>query len=174
MPALVLAEVDEACDAGDGVGVEAVADEVCGRAVEFDIGFDEAVEELIGGERVLVCLVVAELGAGRLFDGVDGDDDSVAVDVSGELPDAPFCEVCDGRECAAHVAIECAVADGEFRLVACGEQEGVVVVGVCHEEDASDAGLEVLFGEAVGLVLEGGLQGFPEYAEGGLDGDGVG
>lgn len=122
----------------------------------------------------MVCLVLAELGAGRLFDGVGGDEDSVAVEVSGELPDAPFCEVCDGRECAAHVAVEGAVANGEFGLVAGGEQEGVVVVGVCHEEDASDAGLEVLFGEAVGLVLEGGLQGFPECAEDGLDGDGVG
>ena len=170
----MLAEVDEAGDAGDGVGVEAVADEVGGRAVALDIGFDEAVEELIGGERVLVCLVLAELCARRLFDGADGDEDSVAVDVAGEFPDAPFGEVGDGSKRAAHVAVEGAVADGEFGLVARGEQEGVVVVGVGHEEDAADAGLEVLFGEPVGLVLERGLQGVSERDEGGLDGDGVG
>ena len=48
------------------------------------------------------------------------------------------------------------------------------MVCVGHQEDAADAGLEVLFGEAVGLVLEGGPQGVAERDEGGLNGDGVG
>lgn len=49
-----------------------------------------------------------------------------------------------------------------------------MVVCVGHEEDAADTGLEVFFGEAVGLVLEGGPECFAEGDEGGLDGDGVG
>ena len=170
----MLAEVDEAGDAGDGVGIKAVADEVGGGPLVFDIGLDDSVEEFVRRERVLVGLVLAELGAGRLFDGVDGDEDSVAVDVAREFPDAPFGKVGDGSECAAHVAIEGAVADGELGLVASGEQQGVVVVRVGHEEDAANAGLEVLFGEPVGLVLEGGLQGVAERDEGRLDGDGMG
>lgn len=49
-----------------------------------------------------------------------------------------------------------------------------MVVCVGHQEDAADAGLKVLFGEAVGLVREGGPQGVAEGDEGRLDGDGVG
>lgn len=170
----MFAEVDQPRDACDGVGLKAVSDEVFGRLFELDVGFNEEVEDLVGRERVLVGLVLAELGAGGLFDGVDGDEDAVAVEVSRELPDASLGEVCDGRERAAHVAVEGTVTDRELRLVACGEQEGVVVVCVGHQEDAADAGLEVLLGDAVGLVLKGGAEGVAEGDEGGLDGDGVG
>lgn len=83
-------EVDQPRDARDGVGVKAVSDEVFRRLFELDVGFNEEVEDLVGRERVLVCLVLAELGAGGLLDGVDGDEDAVAVEVSRELPDASF------------------------------------------------------------------------------------
>ncbi len=169
----MLAEVDESRDARDGVGIKTVSDEVVRRTLTLDVGFDDEVEDFVGRERVLVSLVLAKFGAGRLFDGVDGDHDAVAVEVACELPDAPFGEVCDGRESAAHVAVEGAVADSELRLVARGQQEGVVEVCVGHEKDATDAGLEVLFGESEGLVLEGGLQRVAECDEGRFDGDGM-
>lgn len=117
----MFAEVDESCDARDDIGIKTVSDEVIGGLFQLDVGFDEEVENLVGRERVLVGLVLAELGAGGLLDGVDGDDDAVAVEVARELPDAPFGEVCDGCERAAHVAVEGAVSDSELRLVACGQ-----------------------------------------------------
>ena len=63
-----------------------------------------------------------------------------------EAVDHGFRNVADDGEAAAHIAIESAIADGDFAFVAGGEDERSEFVGECHERDAAQAGLEVLLG----------------------------
>jgi hypothetical protein len=75
------------------------------------------------------------------------DDFAVAVDPAGEGVDLGFEDVADDGETAAHVAVERAVADGHFALVAGGEEERAEFVGESHHQHAADAGLDVLLGD---------------------------
>ena len=108
---------------------------------------EEGVEHVVGRETVLVGLAGAELGAGGLVDGVLRDDLALPVDPAGEGVDLRLEHIGDDREAAAHVAVERAVTDGHFALVAGGEEQGAEFVRERHHQDAADAGLDVFFGD---------------------------
>src|SRR5205823_11270474 len=62
LAALVLGAVDQLEGALDDLGVEAVRRQLLTRAVLLDIGLEDAVELGVGRQRVLVELVLAQLG----------------------------------------------------------------------------------------------------------------
>ncbi len=179
--AFVFGEVDESDDAVDGGLVEAAGDDVVDGLFLFDVAFDDGVEDVVGGEGVLVFLVGLEFGAGGFGDGVVGDGAiggfagffPVLVDEVCEVVDHGFWDVGDDGKAAAHVAVEGAVADGDFRFVAGGEKHVTEFVGEGHEDAAAEACLDVFLGEAFGGVGEEGSEGGFHAFVGGFDGDGV-
>ena len=68
LAALVLGPVDQRERALDDVSVEPVGRELLARAVLLDVGLEHAVEGGVGRQRVLVELVVAQLGARGALD----------------------------------------------------------------------------------------------------------
>src|SRR5215813_12880732 len=65
LPALVLGEIEHALDVHDRLAVEAVLDDLGNRLFAFDQTFEDLIEHVIGRQRVLVGLVLAQFGGGR-------------------------------------------------------------------------------------------------------------
>src|SRR5207244_9138715 len=65
LPALVLGEVEHARDLHHRLTVEARLDDFCDRLLTLDQPFEDAVEQVVGRQRVLVGLVLAQLRARR-------------------------------------------------------------------------------------------------------------
>jgi hypothetical protein len=103
------------------------------------------------------------------FDRIAGTDFAVAVDVCGQLVNHGFRHIRNERHAAGHVAVDRAIADGEFALVAGRNDHAVEFVGERHECHAAQAGLQVFFGQVrlfsfediAELVIHGG-EGFPD------------
>jgi len=72
----------------------------------------------------------------------------------GEGIDLHFRQVGDGGEAAAHVPVKGAVADGNFALITCSQQECAEFIGHGHEEEAACAGLNVFFGHVFRKLAE--------------------
>ena len=69
LPALVFGEVDEARDALRHLERrEAPAGDLLGREVVLDVGLEQRIELLVGRQRLVVALIVAQLGRGRALD----------------------------------------------------------------------------------------------------------
>src|SRR5207248_9196748 len=68
LPAFVLGAIDHRDGTVDDIRIEAVAGELLAGAVELDVGLEDAVELGVRRQRVLVQLLVAELGARRALD----------------------------------------------------------------------------------------------------------
>jgi len=162
LAALVFAAVDEANDAHDRRGVEAFIDDLGGAFFLLHISEEDRVEQFIRWKGVLVGLVGAEFGAGDFVDAGLGDERAAGagVDPAGHFPDLGFGEVTDEGEAAAHVAVEGAVADGEFAFVAGGQEQMAEFVAEGHEDSAADAGLEIFFSYIGSAAGEGFGEGF--------------
>src|SRR5271167_5099994 len=68
LAALVLGEVHEPDRTVDLALGEPLGDQLLASLVELYVALQDAVEQLVGGKRVLVALVVPELGRGRALD----------------------------------------------------------------------------------------------------------
>src|SRR4029077_13433658 len=73
LAALVLGEVDEADGAVDLRGGEALGDQLLAALIELDVAAQDAVEQLVGGQGVLIDLIGAQLGGGWALDDRSGD-----------------------------------------------------------------------------------------------------
>ncbi len=115
---------------------------------------EDGVELLVGRQRILVLLVLAEL-RGRGF-GKDRRRDYLALRPNApvgplavpevrEPIDRGLVEVLDRIEAAVHVAVERGVADRDLRLVAGRDQHQPELVGERHQRHAAHARLDVLF-----------------------------
>ena len=159
-------------DPADDFFGEAEVDDLLNGELIFDEGLEDGIEDGVRGERIVIALEGFEFCAGGFGDGVFGDDFLVAIDVVGELIDGGFWDIAEDGEAAAHIAVESAVADGEFAFIARGEEEMAEFIGEGHEGEATDAGLEIFFGGVFWEALEEGLELGFEGIEAGLDGDG--
>ena len=159
-------------DPADDFFGEAEVDDLLNGELIFDEGLEDGIEDGVRGERIVVALEGFEFCAGGFGDGGMGDDFLVAIDVVGELIDGGFWDIAEDGEAAAHIAVESAVADGEFAFIARGEEEMVEFIGEGHEGEAADAGLEIFFGGVFWEALEEGVELGFEGIEAGLDGDG--
>src|SRR3954462_2537710 len=74
LAALVFGAVQQAPDAVDGVALETPCHDVVDAEIEFNQTFENAVEDLVRRQAVLVGLVGPELGARRLGDDALGND----------------------------------------------------------------------------------------------------
>src|ERR671935_1403253 len=82
LPALVLAAVDELDDARDDFAVVPGGHQLLEAAVVLDVALQDRVQHGVGRQRVLVLLILAQLGRGRLRQhalGYDRPVDRVAV-----------------------------------------------------------------------------------------------
>ena len=100
-------------------------------------------------------MVGAQFGGGGFGDGRLGDEFPFAVYEFGEFIDYGFGDVGDDGEAAGHVAVEGAVANGDFGFVAGAEDQGAEFIGERHQEIAADAGLDVFFGGVFRASCEG-------------------
>src|SRR4030042_3136273 len=150
LPPLVLVAVHHADHAPHRLFGEAHRQDVGKALVLLHVGLDDGVEDLVGGQRLLVHLVGPQLGGGRLGHAGLGDDrPSVAgVPVLRQLVDEGLGGVFDDGVAAGHVAVEGGVAGGHLALVAGGEHEPAELVGEPHEDVAADTRLQVLLGDA--------------------------
>src|ERR1700722_2835297 len=136
-----------------------------GAAQVFYVGFQDAVEDAVIGEGVLIALVGAKFGGGRLGDGFLRDHFPFAIYEIGEGVDHGFGDVGDYGEAAGHVSVQRAVAHRHFGFVSGAEDHGAEFVGKRHEQVAADAGLNVFFGGVFGLAGENGRESFAVVIE---------
>ena len=78
----------------------------------------------------------------------------LAVDPARELVDDRLRHVADDREAAAHVAVDRAVADGQFALVAGGEKQVAELIRERHQDHAAQTRLHVFLGRVLGQAGE--------------------
>ena len=76
----------------------------------------------------MVFLIRPEFRAGWLVDGVPRNDFPLSVDPARDFIDTSFWEVRNHGESTAHVAINRAIAHGEFALVTGGEKQVIIFV----------------------------------------------
>src|SRR5215475_4483058 len=146
LPALVLGEIEHALDLHDRLAVEAVRDDLGDRLFALDQPFEDLVEYVVGWQRVLVGLVLAQLGGGRTGENIVGNDLRVWPERAVGLPAVAqprqpinfgLVEVLDRVEAAVHVAIERGIADRHFRFIAGGHHHQAELVGDRHQDGAA-------------------------------------
>src|SRR5580704_4952666 len=99
--------------------------DLLGRLVAFDIEAQDLIEHFVFWERIGILLVGPQLGGWRLDEYVLRDGVRMAlVRDAGERIDERFRHVADHCEAAAHVAVERAIADGQFALISGSEHQG--------------------------------------------------
>ena len=135
------------------IGIESCGDNLTRVFLTFDITRQDRIENIVGREFVLVCLVGFQFGAGRLGDGAFGNPLACRfVQVPGQVIDHCFGHVADNCQATGHVAVKRAVSGRQFALVSGRQRKVSAGVGKCHDEVASDAGLDILIGR-VGAVF---------------------
>ena len=142
----------------------------------------DIVQHRIGRQGILVLLVRAQLGRGRLGDDPLGDHIAVPHQRAGRhVGIAPFRQFKDFRlveilqriVAAAHVAVERRVADRHLALVAGGHDHVAELVRQRHQRHRAQAGLDVLFRDVRLLALEGWGEHPAECLDAGMDVDHV-
>lgn len=123
LTAFEFAAVGHFNDPGDQFLIKAGGDDFGEGSRLDDVTFEDLVQLIIGGEGILVGLVWFKLG-GRGF-GYDRGRDypGMAIDIAGQFINHGFRYVGQGGQAAGHIAVEGAVAGGQFAFIAGGEQE---------------------------------------------------
>src|SRR6266571_1716386 len=154
--ALVFAVVDFQGDVANQVERKAeVRGDFFGRAQFLDIGFEDAVEDVIGRQSILIGLVGAQLGGGRLFDARAGHQFPFAIDDAREFVDHGFRHIGNYRQASGYIAVQGAVTDADFGFVSRAQNQSAEFIGESHEQIAADAGLDILLGGVFGRFGEG-------------------
>ena len=125
MLAFVFAVIDFADDIAHDVWIITKRDNVVHAFVMLDVGFQNAVENMIFRQAVAVFLVCAEFG-GRRFVNRSARNDVAPGDIVaifGQRIHRCFRHVGDDAQTARHVAVERGVADADFGFVAGGERQ---------------------------------------------------
>ena len=92
-------------------------------------------------------MIGAQFGARRFVDRVARDDFAATIDIAGELVNHGLGHIGEQGESAGHVAVNGAVTDGHFALVAGRDDHAVEFVRDSHERDPAQAGLQILLGD---------------------------
>src|SRR5262245_33813063 len=72
LPALILGDIEHALDLHDRLAVKAVFDDLGDRLFALDQTFQDLIEHVVGRQRVLIGLVLAQLGGGRARQNIVG------------------------------------------------------------------------------------------------------
>ena len=151
-----LADPHQTQHAVDGNGVEAGAHDLVARLFLIDMTQQDRVQHVVRRQRVLVFLVLAQLGGGRATDDGGRYDRRAAngVPPARQRKDFSLVEVFDRRVATAHVAIDGGVADRVFAFIAGGQQQPAQFVRQRHQHRAAGARLQIFFGHIDGMVGE--------------------
>ncbi len=164
--------IDAGDDAANDAEIETIViGDLLGAADILDIGFEDAVENVVGGQGILIGLIGAKLGGGRLDQSGFGDQFPAPIDEIGELVDHKFWNVGDDGEAASHIAIESAIADSHLRFIAGAEKQGAKFIGESHQEIAADARLKIFLGGILRERCEEGIEGGAVGIKDGTDGE---
>src|SRR5579859_6543179 len=170
--ALVFVAVDEHGDVSNELQIVAkVLGNLHGCFHFFDIGLQNAVQHFVRRQRVRVLLIWTQLGAGGFLDSRAGNQFPLAIYVFGELVDHELGNIGNDGEAAGHVAVQRAVAHGDFGFVAGAEDHGTEFVGKSHQVVAADAGLDIFLGRVHRAIAEAGFEGLDVGIEYRGDGD---
>src|SRR5207248_10619330 len=115
--AFVFVQIDAALHPAHSFFVEAAADDIARAQVFFDVEPKNLVENFVGWQRVLIFLVRLQFRARWFVDGRAWNDFSCTIYPTSELIDHRLRHITDDRETAGHVAVNCAITDGELALV---------------------------------------------------------
>ena len=129
----------------------------------LDVGLEQGIEQGVIGQGIAIALVWTQFGARRLqadrfsdqfarfgqAQVVAAGPGGVAIEPGAELKHGGFVEIADHGQAAVHVAVEGAIAHGQLRFVAGGEQQLAALVGQGHQQGAADARLQI-FGRQAG------------------------
>ena len=120
----------------------------------FDEPFEDRVQHLIGRQRILILLVLAQFGGRRFYENILRDHLAVRTERAFRLPAiAEFrepehlhlVEILDRIEAAVHIAIDRRVANRHFRLVAGCHEHRAEFVRHRHQQRAARAALDIFF-----------------------------
>ena len=85
------------------------------RAMQvLDIGFEDAVQDVVRRQAVLVLLVGTQLGRRRLLNGRSRDQFPLAINPGRQLINHQFRHIGNHRKTAGHISVKSAVSDREF------------------------------------------------------------
>ena len=118
------------------------------------VAAQQAVEHIVGGQRVGVLLVGAQLCRWGLVDDVLRNQLPVAIDVAGQGVHIGLVHIAQRAERAVGVAVERAVAHGGLALVGGVQDDVPQLVAQRHQQYAACAGLYVLLGHIIGQIAE--------------------
>ena len=132
-------------------------DQLGGVQVLLDVALEDLVEHLVWRQRVVVALLVAQLGRGRPLEHRRRHQLAalLLVPPPDQLVHLALVDVLQHGEAAGHVAVERGVADRHLGLVAGRDHEPAELVRQRHHDVAADARLEVLLGHVRLAPLEG-------------------
>ena len=173
LTALVLGVVDEGGDADHELGVVSRAHDIGDRTVVEHERLEQWVEDVVGGQALVVALIGPQLRGRGLGEHRLGDEllPGSGIAVAAQPVDEGLGNVLDHGEAARRVAVQRGVPGGELALVAGRQHDPAPGVGHRHEDHATDAGLQVLVGEAGGVITQRGGQDRGEGDVHRLDGD---
>ncbi len=130
------------------------------QALAFNHQLEHFVQHRVGRQAVHIALAGGQFGRGFLVDDGLGNQlaPGVGVDVARQGKHLGLVQIANQAQAAVGVAIQRAVAHGDFALVARGEQQVAEGVGVFHQHRAANAGLQVLQRQACQRLTKAGLK----------------
>ncbi len=171
--ALVFIAIDEGGDIANQFQVEAGFDSDLLRTFHFfNIGFQDAVQDLVRRKGVRVLLIWTELGRGRFLQSRARDQFPFAINVAGQLVDHEFGNIGDNGETASHITVESAVTDGIFRFIAGAENHGTEFIRKGHKVIAANTRLDVFLGRVDRAASKDGGERLLVRVEDGRNGNG--
>ena len=110
------------------------------------------------GQAVAVFLAGAQLCAGGFVQYVLRNYFAIAVDEACQCIDLHFVEIAEYAKSAGHIAVQGAVAGGQFAFIGGVEQDVAKLISKCHNHSSAYARLQVFLGQAEGQSFEDRLQ----------------
>ncbi|ETC87142.1 hypothetical protein XHC_3373 [Xanthomonas hortorum pv. carotae str. M081] len=146
--ALPLVEPHQPQHVFDRIGGVAGRNDVVARLLLIDVATQDPVEHVVRRQRILVGLVVAQLGRRRARNHCRRNHRRTAHGIApfGQAEHLGLVQVLERGIAAAHVAVDGGVTHRVLALVAGGQQQPAELVGQRHQDHPAAARLQVFFG----------------------------
>src|SRR5579862_124176 len=161
----VFIQIDLADDPPHRGFVKTAGDNIPPGNVLLHVKLEDAVEQIVRRQGVLIRLVRLQFGAWRFLDAGGGDDLPLPVDPGGEPVNHRLWDIAQDREPAGHVAVKRAIPHRQLALVSRRQEQASEFIGKRHERHAAQSRLHVFLRRILGQAGKSLRELFPERLE---------